>query len=272
MLCEVLSVSPSSFYYFRANQKRIDPERVELRAKVTKIHADSRDAAGSRTISGALSLQGEKVGRYKVARLMEEAKIVSKQPSKKHKYRDSAAELPTIKNKLNREFVVCQINQVWCGDITFIWAGNKWVYLAVIIDLFSRRVVGWAMSNNPNTALVIKALTMAYVTRGCPEGVMFHSDQGCQYTSKDYIKQLATYGIDQSMSRRGNCWDNAVMERVFRSLKSEWIPKNGYQNLATAQADIVDYLMRYYNEERPHSYNGGLTPTESERLLSLSSL
>jgi putative transposase len=271
-LCEVLSVSPSSYYNFELNKNRIDPERVRLRAEVIKVHADSRGAAGARTVAQKLSQGGEKVGRYKAARLMEEAQISSKQPGKKHKYRDSAAEWPTTKNTLNREFTVCETNQVWCGDITYIWAGNKWVYLAVIIDLFSRRVIGWSMSDSPNAALVIKALTMAYMIRGCPKGVMFHSDQGCQYTSKDYVQQLDNYNITQSMSRRGNCWDNAPMERVFRSLKTEWIPKNGYQNLAEAQADIVDYLMRYYNEVRPHSYNGGLAPNESERRLLNSSL
>jgi putative transposase len=272
ILCEVLSVSPSSYYHFEANKQRIDPERIKLRAKVTKIHADSRGAAGSRTIVDKLSQQGEAIGRYKVSRLMEEAEIVSKQPGKKHKYKDSAAEFPTIENKLNRQFAVCRVDEVWCGDITYIWAGNKWVYLAVVIDLFARKVVGWSMSDSPNTALVIKALTMAYVTRGCPKGVMFHSDQGCQYTSKDYAQKLDNYKMIQSMSRRGNCWDNSPMERVFRSLKSEWIPKNGYHNLSDAQADIVDYLMRYYNEERPHSYNGGLPPTESERQLLISCL
>lgn len=268
----MLSVSPSSYYYFESNKKRIDPERVRLRAKVIKMHADSRGAAGSRTIMEQLSQQGEKVGRYKVGRLMEEAAIVSKQPGKKHKYRDSAAEFPAIANTLNRQFAVCQTNEVWCGDITFIWAGNRWVYLAVVIDLFARKVVGWSMSDSPNTTLIIRALTMAYVTRGCPKGVMFHSDQGCQYTSKDYAQKLDDYKITQSMSRRGNCWDNSPMERVFRSLKSEWIPKTGYLNLSDAQADIVDYLMRYYNEERAHSYNGGLPPTESERQLLVSYL
>ncbi|MFT6987440.1 MAG: putative transposase [Psychromonas sp.] len=118
----------------------------------------------------------------------------------------------------------------------------------------------------------MKALTMAYVTRGCPRDVMFHSDQGCQYTSKGYAQKLDDYGLTPSMSRRGNCWDNSPMERVFRSLKCEWIPKSGYPNLGDAQADIVDYLMRYYNGERPHSYNGGLPPKESERLLSINGL
>ena len=268
----MLSVSPSSYYNFESNQQRIDPERVRLRAKVIKIHTDSRGAAGSRTIMDKLSQQGDEIGRYKVSRLMKEAEIESKQPGKKHKYRDSAAEFPTIENKLNRQFTVCRINEVWCGDITFIWAGNRWIYLALVIDLFARKVVGWSISDSPNTALATNALTMAYVTRGRPKGVMFHSDQGCQYTSKSYAKKVDDYGMIPSMSRRGNCWDNSPMERVFRSLKSEWIPKNGYHNLGAAKADIVDYLMRYYNEERPHSYNGGLPPDESERLLSISSL
>jgi putative transposase len=123
-----------------------------------------------------LSQQGDEVGRYKVSRLTEEAGVVSKQLGEKHKYRDSAAEFPTIENKLNRQFAVCRADEAWYGDRTFIWAGNRWVYLALVIDLFARKVVGWSMSDRPYTALVIKALTMAYITRGYPKRGMFHSD------------------------------------------------------------------------------------------------
>ena len=170
-----------------------------------------------------------------------------------------------IPNRLNRQFAVTEPNQVWCGDVTYIWTGQRWSYLAIVIDLFARKVIGWAMSNSPDSALTGKALTMAYESRGKPSGVMFHSDQGCHYTSKKYRQLLWRYRITQSMSRRGNCWDNSPMERVFRSLKTEWVPKNGYRNFTEAQQAITDYLVGYYNQYRPHQYNGGLTPNESER-------
>ncbi len=139
-------------------------------------------------------------------------------------------------------------NQVWCGDITYIWTGDKWSYLAVVIDLYSRRVIGWSMSNSPNTELTLEALEMAHRVRGEPKGVMFHSDQGCQYANIEYRQRLWRYQMIQSMSRRGNCWDNTPMERVFRSLKSEWIPEIGYANLDQAIKDISYYLMTYYND------------------------
>ena len=209
------------------------------------------------------------MGRYKANSLMIEAELKSNQPGK-HSYKKADTEHVEIPNRLNRQFAVTEPNQVWCGDITFIWAGSKWVYLAVVIDLFSRRVVGWAMSENPDTELVSSALRMAYETRCRPKGVLFHSDQGCQYTSKKHRQLLWRYQMIQSVSRKGNCWDNAPMERVFRSLKSEWYPKKGYLTFAEAKADISDYLMRYYNHERPHSYNGYLTPVESEQQVAVS--
>lgn len=153
------------------------------------------------------------------------------------------------------------------SESPYVWTGKQWAYLAVIIDLYARRVIGWAVSRLPDSALTIKALNMAYSLRGKPTGVMFHSDQGCQYSSLAYQQQLWRKRFVQSMSRRGNCWDNAPMERVFRSYKSEWMPKEGYRNLDEAIKDIGYYLMSYYNEQRPHSYNGGLTPVQVEKRL-----
>ena len=139
------------------------------------------------------------------------------------------------------------------------------VYLAVIIDLYARRVVGWSISKNPDASLVINALENAYQQRGKPKGLMFHSDQGSQYTSLRFRQRLWRYRIKQSMSRRGNCWDNAPMERVFRSLKTEWVPIKGYVGLDQARLDISSYLMGYYNYQRPHSFNQGLAPAIAEK-------
>ncbi len=149
--------------------------------------------------------------------------------------------------------------------MTYIWAGNRWAYLAVVIDLFARKPIGWAMSLSPDSELTSKALKMAYEHRGKPRGVMFHSDQGSHYTSRKYRQTLWRYQIKQSLSRRGNCWDNAPMERFFRSLKSEWMPPCGYQSVVAARQSITHYIIRYYSQIRPHQYNGGLTPNESER-------
>lgn len=208
--------------------------------------------------------QGEEIGRYKTRRLMKEANLVSKQPGRAT-YKVATEERPDIPNQLNREFTVTAPNQVWCGDITYIWAGQYWVYLAVIIDLYARRVVGWALSAHPDSALVTQALERAYQQRGQPQGVLFHSDQGVQYASLAYRQRLWRYRMIQSMSRRGNCWDNAPMERLFRSLKSEWIPRQGYGSLQEAQLDIGRYLMGYYNMDRPHQHNGGLSPVMAEK-------
>jgi putative transposase len=137
------------------------------------------------------------------------------------------------------------------------------LYLALVIDLYKRRIVGWAVSDSPDSSLTLQALTMAYYSRSCPDGVMFHSDQGCHYTSEAYRKGLKKYGIKQSMSRRGNCWDNAPMERCFRSFKTEWMLKGGYQTIDQAKADIVSYIS-YYNFGRGHSYNDYLAPAVAE--------
>ena len=148
--------------------------------------------------------------------------------------------------------------------MTYIWVGNRWAYLAVIIDLFARKVVGWAMSLSPDTNLTLKALELAYESRAKPTGLMFHSDQGSHYTSLKYRQRLWRYKIKQSMSRRGNCWDNAPMERFFRSFKTEWMPKVGYGNFIDAKYSVSDYINGYYNNVRPHHYNAGLAPNESE--------
>jgi putative transposase len=260
-LLTAFNVHRSSYRYRQQHRGKVDAERVRLTAKVVAIHAASRGAAGARTISGQLLQEGETVGRYKAARLMKEAKITSKQPS--HKYKKATQESMIAENHLAREFSVMQANTVWCGDVTYIWSGQQWLYLAVVLDLYKRKIIGWACSTSPDSQLTIQALRMAYESRGCPKHVMFHSDQGCHYSSKAFRQQLCRYQIKQSMSRRGNCWDNAPMERFFRSYKTEWMPKNGYDTFACAEQDVAAYI-RYYNYERGHSYNNYLSPVAAE--------
>lgn len=262
----MFEIHRSSYYYRAQRAEMVDTPREQLKARVIELHAASRGAAGARSLSAALKEEGEMVGRYKAARLMREAGIESKQ-RRKHRYRQTESESAIAPNHLNREFEVQRPDQVWCGDITYIWAGTHWVYLAVVLDLYARRVVGWGFSRRPDSALTSQALTMAYESRGRPQGVMFHSDQGCQYTSLEFRQRLWQYQMKQSMSRRGNCWDNAPMERFFGSLKSEWIPESGYRDMNEATADILWYLTHYYNRVRPHSSNNYQTPEAVERTM-----
>lgn len=262
-LCEAFDVGRSSYYYQREREQRVDTERERLKARVVELHQVSRGAAGARTLSAVLRAEGESVGRYKAGRLMAEAGVESKQP-RGHRYKKSGAEAEAAPNHLERAFTVEASNRVWCGDITYIWAGTGWLYLAVVLDLYARRVVGWAMSDSPDAELVSQALTVAYESRGQPSGVLFHSDQGCQYTSLAFRQLLWNYRMTQSMSRRGNCWDNAPMERFFRSLKTEWMPSDGYRDPMAAKADLLRYLTHHYNRARPHSFNAYKTPLAKE--------
>ena len=194
---------------------------------------------------------------------MKKLGLVSSQPPN-HKYKKAKKEHVSIPNLLNRQFDVIEPNQYWCGDVTYIWTGNRWSYLAVVMDLYARKPIGWAISLSPDSELTAKALTMAFETRGKPTGVMFHSDQGSHYTSRKYRQTLWRYQIKQSMSRRGNCWDNAPMERFFRSFKTEWMPKYGYSNFEEAENDTLNYILKHYNIRRGHSYNNYLSPTAAE--------
>jgi putative transposase len=224
----------------------------------------SKGSAGARSISTMVTVQGVKLGRWLAGKLMKELNIRSGQ-IRMHRYQRGGNERIDIPNYLDRQFTVTQPNACWCGDVTYIWVGHRWAYVAVVLDLFARKPIGWAMSYSPDSTLTVKALQMAWEHRGRPVGVMFHSDQGSHYSSRAYRQLLWRYQIKQSMSRRGNCWDNSPMERFFRSLKSEWVPTIGYQSMAEAQSAIIRYITDYYSEMRPHHYNGGLTPNESER-------
>lgn len=226
-------------------------------------HALSNGSAGARTVAKMLTTQGTPLSRYRAARRMKALGLVSNQMPK-HQYRKADQPHVGIPNRLDREFDVAAPNQVWAGDITYVWTGKRWAYLAMVLDLFARRPVGWALSLTADSGLTKKALTMAHESRGEPEGVMFHSDQGCQYTSLAFRQQVWRYRMVQSMSRRGNCWDNSPMERFFRSLKTEWIPETGYRCFEEAKGRITDYLLGYYTRFRPHTHNEGMTPYAAE--------
>ena len=264
-LCRTFGIERSSYYQRHRRQSRRDTRRDRLRARLVVLHERSRGSAGARTLAKLLCSEGHAVGRYKAARLMREAGISSTQ-QRKHRYRVAEEESVIAPNHLQRRFDVEGPNQVWCGDVTYIWGGNRWIYLAAVLDLHARRLVGWAIGDKPDSSLTCRALNMAFESRGWPEGVMFHSDQGCHYTSRQFRQTLRQHGIVQSMSRRGNCWDNAPIERFFRSLKTEWIPAEGYANPDAARADVLRYLTGYYNQLRLHSSNNYRTPAAMEAL------
>ncbi|HHX1023429.1 TPA: IS3 family transposase [Pseudomonas aeruginosa] len=266
VVCSAFDVARSCYYVHRLRRRRVDARRVALRSQVNQLFSQSRGSAGSRSILGMLREEGVTIGRFRVRRLMRELGLVSKQPGS-HAYKQAMVERPDIPNRLNREFATEHPNQVWCGDITYVWAQGRWHYLAAMLDLHTRRVIGWAFSAKPDAELVIKALDMAYEQRGKPQQVLFHSDQGSQYASRLFRQRLWRYRMQQSMSRRGNCWDNSPMERLFRSLKSEWVPSTGYLTAQEAQRDISHYLMHRYNWIRPHQFNDGLPPAVAEEKL-----
>ncbi|WP_394551015.1 IS3 family transposase [Pantoea sp. SGAir0180] len=262
-LCHVFGVHRSSYKYWKNRPEKPDGRRAVLRSKVLELHNISHGSAGARSIAAMATQRGLPMGRWLAGTLMRELGLVScQQPT--HRYKRCGHEHIAIPNHLERQFAVTAPNQVWCGDVTYIWAGTRWAYLAVVLDLFARKPVGWAMSFSPDSRLTIKALKIAWETRGKPEGVMFHSDQGSHYTSRQFRQLLWRYRIRQSMSRRGNCWDNSPMERFFRSLKNEWVSVTGYMNFSEASHAITDYIVGYYSTFRPHEYNGGLPPNESE--------
>jgi putative transposase len=264
-LCQLFGVYRSSYQAWRNRDKQPGAERVKLKSLIREAFRESRGSAGARSIAAIVTDKGMPLGRKLAGKLMAEMGLISRQ-RKKHRYARQEQEHIEIPNHLNRQFAVTEPNQVWCGDVTSIWTGKRWAYLAVVIDLFARKPIGWAMSCSPDSELTKKALKMAFESRGKPHGVMFHSDQGSHYTSKTCRQLLRCYGLKQSLSRRGNCWDNSPMERFFRSLKSEWVPEEGYSNFEEAFRSIIDYITGYYSQVRPHWYNNGLTPNESERL------
>ncbi len=195
---------------------------------------------------------------------MNEEGLVSKQRRPKP-YPKGGKTSEIAPNLLSRGFNVTAINRWWCGDITYIWTAQGWLYLAVVLDLMARRVIAYETSRSANSALTIAVLNRAFETRGRPNNLVFHSDQGCQYSSEAFQNCLSNKGIRQSMSRKGNCWDNSPTERFFGSYKSERMPRLGYETIDEANADIRNYIDYYYNCKRPHSANRGLPPIAAEK-------
>jgi putative transposase len=262
-VCRAVGVARSSYYAWKASRTRAQPKRQVALREVSAIHAQYDQTCGSRRMSQELRRRGHNAGRHRARSLMREAGVRAR-VVRTHQYPKGGSAATVASNLLDRAFDVEAPNRVWAGDVTYIWTQEGWLYLAVVMDLFSRRVVGWACSASPDTNLVIRALQMALEARRPAPGLMFHSDQGCQYTSHVFRHFLSQNGITQSMSRKGNCWDNAVVERFFRSLKTERVRLRPYRDYLSAKSDVIDYIATFYNQQRLHSAAGDMPPAEYE--------
>lgn len=266
LMCQLMGVSRSAYYdYVRCTDNcSVDPCHEEILETVLGIAKFSDHSYGSRRIAKALNALGYPVGRWKARSLMREAGVQVRHRKKYKITTDSKHKQPVFENKLNRQFDVAAPNQVYVGDITYIWTREGWLYLAVVIDLFSRKVVGWSMSSRMTARLVCDALRMAIWRRQPQAGLIFHSDRGSQYASRQYRRFLKTHGFTGSMSRLGNCWDNSVAESFFGSLKQERVQWRHYQTRYAAQQDVLQYISMFYNSHRLHSYLGYKSPNQYE--------
>ena len=262
-MCKLLKVSRSGYY---AWQKRPEsPQSRENRAledKIRVFHAASHGIYGSPKIYKDLIDDGVRCGKNRVARIMREAGIRSRTKKKFKATTNSRHNLPVAPNLLNQDFTVDAPDRTWVSDITYIHTHKGWLYLAVVLDLFNREIVGWATSSRRTRQLAIDALQMALGHRTPAKGLIHHSDQGSQYASGDYQKTLSKHGITCSMSRKGNCYDNAVAESFFRLLKTEWVNHHRYLSRSQATQSLFYYIEIFYNRKRRHSALGYATPHE----------
>ena len=257
LMCRALAVSAAGYYAWRARPE--SPRSIQtrtLRSAIRMVHQESRDTYGSPRIWKALVKQGHRVGEHRVARLMRQDDIRATTPSN-HR-------LPVAANTLDRQFTVAAPNRVWAGDITYVWTLEGWLYVAVLLDLYSRRVVGWAMGQRLTVELAERALTMALANRAPTAGLLHHSDRGSQYAAMSYQRVLNGHGLIPSMSRKGNCWDNACVESFFGTLKRELVYHRRYATREEATQDIFEYIEVFYNRQRCHSTLGYHSPAEYE--------
>lgn len=262
-LCEGLGVSASGFASWRdgpSRQRRLTD--AQLLSLIRSIHAESKGAYGSPRVFRELKDRGVPVSRERVARLMRMHGIRARHKRRYKATTDSKHNLPVAPNLLDRNFSPERPDQVWTADITYIPTAEGWLYLAVVMDLFTRMIVGWSMGARMTRDLTIDAIRMAYFRRRPDAGLMHHSDRGSQYASRDYQQVLEDYGMIVSMSRKGNCWDNAPMESFFNSMKNERTHSQRYQTRDEARQDTFEYIETFYNRSRRHSALGYVSPAQ----------
>ncbi len=263
LMCKVLEVSQSGFYAWR---KRPESQRSR-EDRILKVHVRSvffarYESYGPSRMHDELSKRGLRCGRKQITRLMREEKLVPKKARCFRRTTISAVDHPKADNVLNREFSVDAPDIVWAGDITYLRAGNRWLYLAVLVDLYSRRVVGWSVGSSLGRQLPLTALTKALYERSPARGLLHHSDRGCQYTSTEYQNKLKENQLRVSMSRKGNCWDNAVVESFFATLKVEL--GSSFTSLEVARKALFNYIEIFYNRQRLHTSLGSISPAQAE--------
>jgi putative transposase len=271
-LCETLGVSRSGFHAWltRPPSERAHADET-LTSRIRASFAASDRTYGARRVWHDVLGEGASCGLHRVERLMRSQALRARPrrrglpPDKGEQAKEAIAA-----NVLNREFAAAAANQKWVADFTYLWTGEGWLYVAAVIDLFSRRVVGWSMQAAMTTQLVTDALVMAIWRRGKPDALLHHSDRGSQYSSEQFQKLMADHGVTCSMSRSGNVWDNAAMESFFSSLKTERTARKVYRTRDQARADVFDYIERFYNPQRRHSTIGYLSPMEFERIAAMS--
>jgi len=266
VLCEVLEVSRSGYYAWRKRLPSAHAKADErLAAEIAATHEKSEGRYGSPRVHRALQKRGIRVARKRVERLMRDRGIVARQKRRFRRTTDSKHSNPIAPNLVQRQFAPATVNRVWAGDVTYIWTSEGFVYLAVLLDLYSRRVVGWAMSDTNDTALALAALQRAVRSRRVvPIGLVHHTDRGSPYASEDYRAALAKHAMVASMSRKGDCWDNAPSESFFATLRVELVDDERYPTDREAEISIGDYIERFYNLERLHSHLDYVSPIEFE--------
>jgi transposase InsO family protein len=265
VLCEVLGVSRSGFYAWRKRPAGARSKSdAKLAIEIRLAHQRSRGRYGSPRVHRELKARGHHVGKKRVERLMREDGLKGRQKRRFRRTTDSDHAMPIAPNVLARDFEASAPNQVWVTDVTYIATDQGWLYLAVLLDLFSRRVVGWAMSDTNDRALALTALSHAIALRRPPPGLVHHSDRGSPYASDEYRTALHEHGFIASMSRRGDCWDNAVAESFFATLRVELVDHERYSTHAAALASIADYIDGFYNPVRRHSTISYVSPIEFE--------
>jgi putative transposase len=270
LMCRVLGVSKSGYYAWlgRPESRRTSANRV-LVSQIRVVHQRSRKSYGSPRITEELNDIGVPCGRHRVARLMRHAGIRAKTVKKYKATTDSKHSLPVSPNLLSRQFTVTRPNRVWVSDITYVRTTEGWLYLAAVMDLYARRIVGWAMSERIDGELTLSALRQALNQRRPSPGLIHHSDRGKQYAAGDYQKLLRDHGALCSMSRKGDCWDNAPCESFFGTLKQELVYQERFDTREEAKAKIFEYIEVFYNRQRRHSSAGSRSPVEFERLAPL---
>jgi transposase InsO family protein len=265
VLCAVLGVARSAYYAWRMRGPSARRQRdAELSAQIASSHARNRGVYGSPRIHADLRARGIHVSRKRVARLMRERRLCARNARRFVATTNSRHTDPIAPNVVDRDFTASAPNETWVADVTFVPTCDGWLYLAVILDLFARRVVGWASSETNDTTLTLTALNAAVRDRKPPRGLVHHSDRGSTYTAAQYRRVLCTYGIVASMSRSGDCWDNAVAESFFSTLKHELVGLERNPTRAVAEELIRDYIETFYNPQRRHSHVGYMSPIEFE--------